>query len=473
LFLGARRRTVELVTTVLGSAIGKDFGGELLAPGDAGYDEARTLWNADIDRRPRLIARCRSATDVVDAVRLAREHDLRLSVRGGGHGVGGHAVADDGLMIDLSPMKDIRVDPAARTVRAEAGVVLGELDGACQAFARATPAGIVTHTGISGLTLGGGIGWLMRKHGATVDNLLSADVVTANGTLVTASEEREPELFWGLRGGGGNFGVVTSFEYRTHEVGPEVLAGAVAYSIDSAGEVLRTYRDAVADAPDELTTILTLRRVPALPAYPKEHWNRPVVNVAACYCGDLAKGEEVVRPLRALGSPVYDLLRVQPFVDLQRMFDPSVPWGWHYYWKTWEVPSLEDGAIDLLVDAAASLPSPQSYVIVFQLGGAIARVMEDATAYPQRDAAFNVNINGVWLPGEDRAAPVQWVRSLHERLEPFSAGRAYVNFLGDEPQERVRDMYGPEKYARLVALKDRYDPENVFRLNQNILPGRA
>jgi FAD/FMN-containing dehydrogenase len=468
-----RRRTVELVATALGSAIGEDFAGELLAPGDAGYDEARTLWNADVDRRPRLIARCCSATDVVEAVRLAREQDLRLSVRGGGHGVGGHAVVDDGLMIDLSPMKGVRVDPAARTVRAEAGVVLGELDGACQAYGLATPAGIVTHTGISGLTLGGGIGWLMRKHGATVDNLLSAEVVTADGALVTASEEHEPELFWGLRGGGGNFGVVTSFEYRAHQIGPEVLAGAVAYPIESAGEVLRGYRDAVADAPDELTTILTLRSVPALPAYPEEHWGRSVVNVAACWCGDRAKGEEVLRPLRTLGTSVYDLVQHRPFVDLQRMFDPSVPWGWHYYWKTWEVPSLADGAIDLLVDAAAALPSPQSYVIVFQLGGAISRVPEDATAYPQRDAAFNVNINGVWLPGEDRAAPVQWVRSLHERLEPFAAGRAYVNFLGDEPQQLVRDMYGAAKYARLVALKDRYDPENVFRLNQNILPSRA
>jgi FAD/FMN-containing dehydrogenase len=461
------------VAPVLESKLGENFFGELVTPSDPGYDQARSVWNADIDRHPRLIVRCARPTDVVIAVRLAREQGLPLSVRGGGHGVGGHAVVDDGLMIDLSPLKAIHVDPVARTVRASGGVVLGELDAVCQAFGLAVPAGIVTHTGIAGLTLGGGIGWLMRKHGATVDNLLSAEVVTAEGGVVTASAEEDPELFWGLRGGGGNFGIVTSFEYRTHEVGPTVLAGPVGYSLEEGGEVLGRYREAVADAPDELTTIVTLRLVPSLPAYPKEHHGRPVINVTACYAGELARGDDAVRPLRSLGAPLYDLLQPKPFVDLQRMFDPSVPWGWSYYWKSWEVPPLDDAVVELLVDAAGRLPTPQSYIIVFQLGGAIARVPGEATAYPQRDAAFNVNINGVWVSPESRENAVRWVRELYGALEPHARGRAYVNFMGDESDERVRAAYGPEKYARLVALKNRFDPDNVFRLTQNIRPSRA
>ena len=457
------------MATVLGSAL-EGFAGELLAPGDPGYDTARSLWNGDIDRRPRLIARCTTVEDVVRAVRHAREAGLPISVRGGGHGVGGHAVVDDGLMIELSPLKAIQVDPQAATVRAQAGVVLGELDRASQEFELAVPAGIVTHTGISGLTLGGGIGWLMRKHGATVDNLLSADLVTADGQVVRASADAEPDLFWGLRGGGGNFGVVTSFEYQAHELGPIVLAGLVGYPLEEGREVLHKYRDVVADAPDELTTIVTVRRVPALSAYPEAHHGRPVVNVGACYAGDPARGEEVVRPLRELGTPLYDSLAPQPFLDFQGQFDPGVLWGWGYYWKSWEVPPLSNEVIDELVHAAWRLPTPQSYAILFQLGGALARVPEEATAYPQRDAAFNVNINGVWTEPADREAAVEWVRALYQALEPHAYGRAYVNFIGDEGQDRVRQAYGAEKYARLVSLKDRFDPENVFRLNQNIQP---
>jgi len=458
------------MATTIENRLGERFRGEVLAPGDPGYDEARTIWNADIDRRPRLIARCASAADVAAAIRLARESELPLSVRGGGHGVGGHAVVDDGLMIDLSPLKTIEVEPQRRTVFAGAGVVLGELDEACQAHGFAVPAGVVTHTGIAGLTLGGGIGWLMRKHGATVDNLVSAEVVTADGEVIRASENEEPELFWGLRGGGGNFGVVTSFEYRLHPVGPTVLAGPIGYALDDAREVLRGYREIVADAPDELTTILNLRRVPTLPLYPEDLHGRPVVNVTACYTGDLGRGEEAVRPLRELGAPIYDLLAPTPFVELQRMFDAGVPWGWSYYWRSWELPALSDSVVDELVDATSQLPTPGSYAIVFQLGGAVARVPEDATAYPQRQAAFNVNINGVWLPGEDREPPVRWVRELYDALEPDAYGRAYVNFMGDESQDRVRAAYGPQKYARLAELKGRFDPDNVFRLNQNIHP---
>ena len=448
----------------------RELGGEVFEPGDLGYDEARSLWNADIDRRPRWIVRCSGVRDVIRALGFARDEELQLSIRSGGHGVGGHALVDDGLTIDLSTLKGIRVDPARRTVRAQAGVLLGELDRECQAFGLATPVGVATTTGLAGLTLGGGIGWLMRKHGATVDNLLSVDLVTADGSFVTADSDTEPDLFWGLRGGGGNFGIATSFEYRLHEVGPIVLAGVVGYALEDAPEVLGAYADAVADAPDELTTIVTLRRVPRLPTYPEEHHGRTVVNIAACYAGDLEAGGRVVRPLRTLAAPLYDLLAPKPFADLQRMFDATVPRGWHYYWKTWEVPALGTDVVGELVDAAASLPTEQSYVIVFQLGGAIARVPEDATAYPQRDSGFNVNINGIRLPGESRDAPVAWVRELHAKLEPLAEGRAYVNFLGTESSGSVRDVYGAEKHTRLVALKDRWDPTNVFRSNQNILP---
>jgi FAD/FMN-containing dehydrogenase len=447
------------------------FRGELIAPGDSSYDDARQIWNGAIDRRPGLIARCASAADVAAAVRFARERELPVAVRGGGHGVAGHALCDDGLVVDLSPMKSIAVDPQARTARAEAGVLWGELDGAAQAHGLATVGGIVTHTGISGLTLGGGIGWLMRKHGATVDNLRSAEVVTADGETVTASEDERPELLWGLRGGGGNFGVVTSFEYRLHAVGPTVLAGPIYHGLDDAPQALRFYRDFIADSPDELTTIVRLGRAPALPFLPEHVHGRPVVTIACCWAGDPQSGESALRPLRSFGNPLADALAPRAYSELQRMFDPSVPHGWHYYWKSWELPPLADAAIDALVEQAGRLTSPRSYIIVFQLGGAVGRVPADATAFGQRHAGHDVNINAVWLaddPDPDRH--VQWTREAYAALEPFSSGRTYVNFIGDEGRDRVRAAYGEEKYARLVELKRTYDPDNVFRLNQNIDP---
>jgi FAD/FMN-containing dehydrogenase len=447
------------------------FRGELIAPGDSSYDDARQIWNGAIDRRPGLIARCASAADVAAAVRFARERELPVAVRGGGHGVAGHAVCDDGLVVDLCPMKSIAVDPQARTARAEAGVLWGELDGAAQAHGLATVGGIVTHTGISGLTLGGGIGWLMRKHGATVDNLRSAEVVTADGETLTASEDERPELLWGLRGGGGNFGVVTSFEYRLHAVGPTVLAGPIYHGLDDAPQALRFYRDFIADSPDELTTIVRLGRAPALPFLPEHVHGRPVVTIACCWAGDPQSGESALRPLRSFGNPLADALAPRAYSELQRMFDPGVPHGWHYYWKSWELPPLADAAIDALVEQAGRLTSPRSYIIVFQLGGAVGRVPADATAFGQRHAGHDVNINAVWLaddPDPDRH--VQWTREAYAALEPFSSGRTYVNFIGDEGRDRVRAAYGEEKYARLVELKRTYDPDNVFRLNQNIDP---
>jgi hypothetical protein len=360
------------------------FQGELIGPADPGYGDARRVWNGTIDKRPALIARCTGAADVAAALNFARERELPLAVRGGGHGVAGTAVCDDGVVIDLSPMRGVKVDPESRVAHVEAGVLLGQLDTATQAFGLATPAGIVSHTGISGLTLGGGIGWLSRKLGATVDNLRSARVVTADGEHVNASERENPDLFWGLRGGGGNFGIVTEFEFRLHPVGPTVLAGPVYYALEDGFDVLRRYREVAAAAPDELTTILELSQAPPLPLLPAELHGRPVVTVAACWAGDLERGERAVQPLRELGTPLVDLLGRRPFLELQGLLDAAVPHGWHRYWKSIETPSLEEAVIDTLVDHTARITSPRSYTIIFQLGGALARVAEDATAYPQR-----------------------------------------------------------------------------------------
>jgi FAD/FMN-containing dehydrogenase len=463
--------TTTLAATTDRERLGNSVHGPVIGPDDEGYDEARSIWNGAIDRRPAFIARCAGVTDVVAAVGFARERDLLVGVRSGGHGVGGHALCDGGLVIDLSRMKGVRVDPAARTARAEAGVLWGELDRETQLFGLATVGGIVTHTGIAGLTLGGGIGWLMRKHGATVDNLLSADMVTAEGGIVTASEEENSDLFWAIRGGGGNFGIVTSFEYRLHPVGPIVLAGPIFHTFEDAPEVLRFYREFIAAAPDELTTIFELSVAPPLPFLPEEVHGRPIVMVGACYAGSPDEGAEVVRSLKEFGRPIADLLEPKPYLALQSMFDPFVPHGWHRYWKSVELPPLTDDAIDTLVEHSSAPTSPKSYTIVFQLGGALARVGEGETAFSQRDAAHNVNINAVWT-GEDPGAErhIAWARNFFEALRPHAGGRVYVNFLGDEGGNRVRQAYGARNYERLVELKRTYDPTNFFRLNQNVEP---
>ena len=445
--------------------------GPVFGPDDEGYDEARAIWNGAIDRRPACIARCSGVADVVAAVRFARERDLPVAVRSGGHGVGGHAVCDGGLVIDLSRMKGIRVDPATRTAHAEAGVLWGELDRETQLFGLATVGGIVTHTGIAGLTLGGGIGWLMRKHGATVDNLLSADVVTAQGEIVTASEEENPDLFWAIRGGGGNFGIVTSFEYRLHPVGPIVLGGPVFHPIEDAPEVLSFYREFIAAAPDELTTIFELSVAQPVPFLPEEVHGKPIVMLGACYAGSPDEGAEVVGPLKEFGRPVGDLLEPKPYTALQSMFDPFVPHGWHRYWKSVELPPLTDDAIDTLVEHSSAPTSPKSYTIVFQLGGAVARVGADETAFSQRDATHNVNINAVWTEDDtDARRHIAWARDFFDAMQPHAGGRVYLNFLGEEGADRVRQAYGARNYERLVKLKRTYDPTNFFRLNQNIEP---
>jgi FAD/FMN-containing dehydrogenase len=451
------------------SELGSSFRGELVRPSDPSYEERRRVWNGAIDRRPALIARCAGVADVMDAVRFARRTGLPVAVRSGGHSFPGLSTCDDGLVIDLSSMRGIRVDPEARTARAQAGVLLGELDRETQAFGLAVPAGIVTHTGMAGLTLGGGIGWLMRKYGLTIDQLLSVDVVTADDGFVKASETENADLFWGIRGGGGNFGIVTEFEFRLNPVGPIVLAGPILWPMEESANVLRFYRDWITDVPDDLTTIVVHRHTPPLPAIPAELHGRPVVGVIACYAGPVEEGEKVMRPMKEFGRPLLDLCAPQPFVAHQSMFDPSFPAGWWYYFRSCNLGELTDGAIDVVADRAPRMTSQLTAFPIFQLGGAIDRVGEDETAYTGRSAGHTVNINATTATSEGYEQERAWSRDFWSALEPYHTN-VYVNFLMEEGEERIRQAYGAAKYDRLKALKRRYDPDNVFRLNQNISP---
>ena len=438
--------------------------GPVLAPGDDGYDAARRIWNAMIDRQPGAIARCTGAADVMAAVRVARERDLLVSVRGGGHNVAGTAVCEGGLMIDLQLMKGIHVGPAARRAFAQPGLLWGELDRETAAFGLATTGGLVSTTGIAGFTLGGGLGWLMRQHGLACDNLRSAQVVTADGDLVTASPDDNSELFWGIRGGGGNFGIVTMLE---HELYPHrnVLAGAVLHPFERAGDLLRSFRDVAADAPDELTAHAGLISGPD---------GTKMGAVLACYASPddagFPAGERALEPLRSFSSPLADTIGVRPYVEWQAMFDEANAYDCRNYWKSSVLKRLEDGAIDAAVERFASAPSVRSSLLIEGLGGAVARVDEDATAYTHRDAAFDFLISSIWDDPADDEANVSWTRQTFEALTPYARGSVYVNYLGSEGEDRVRQAYGPAKYDRLVELKNRYDPTNLFQLNQNIKP---
>ena len=445
------------------------FRGQLVGPDDPDYPEQRKVWNGSIARSPALIASCTGVADVVAAVRFARETGLQVAVRSGGHSFPGLSVCDGGLVIDLGPMRGIRVDPQARTARVQAGVLWGELDRETQAFGLATTGGIVTHTGVAGLTLGGGIGWLQRKHGLTIDNLLSADVVTAAGDFVTASETENPDLFWGLRGGGGNFGIVTEFEFRLHPVGPIVLAGPIFWPMEQAPAVLRFYREWCAEAPEELMTIAIHRKAPPLPFVPTELHGAPVVAVACCYAGAVEEGEAVVAPLKAFGSPVLDLCQPKPYVEHQSMFDPSFPHGWWYYMRACDVDALSDPVIDIAVDHATRIRSPLTAFPIWQLGGAVTREPEAGTAFNGRGAGHTFNVTAMTTTADGFDAEREWVRSFWSALEPHHTS-VYVNFLMEEGEERIREAYGSERYDRLKALKRKYDPENFFRLNQNIAP---
>jgi FAD/FMN-containing dehydrogenase len=447
-----------------------EFSGAVLEPGDEDFETARQIWNGDIQRRPAAIARCTGTADVLAAVRFARERELPIAIRGGGHAVAGHAVCDDGLVIDLSAMTGVRVDPMAGTVRAQGGCLWRHVDHESRAFGLAVTGGIVTHTGIGGLTLGGGIGHLMRRFGLTIDSLLSCDLTTADGELLVASGDEHPDLFWGLRGGGGNFGVVTSFKYQLHQLGPVVLAGVLAWPMAEAGEVLRFLRDFLADAPDEVGIMANLRMAPTLPAFPAELHGRPIVALIVCYAGPVAEGEQVLRPVREFKAPALDTVGPKAYVAHQAMFDPAYPHGRHYYWKGWKLPPLTDGAIDVIVQQAAVITSPLSAIPTFSLGGAVARVDEDATAFAGRSAAHDINFVASWLPDDPEPERHKaWARAAWEAMRPFAHG-VYVNFMSDEPAPHVQVAYGDRKYARLATLKNKYDPSNVFRFNQNIPP---
>jgi FAD/FMN-containing dehydrogenase len=455
--------------------LGGSFRGELLLPTSPGYDTARRIWNGAIDRHPAYVARCTGVADVVAAVRFARERDLEIAVRGGGHNVAGTALCDEGMVIDLSAMRAVWVDPAGRTAWVQGGALWGDVDHETQTHGLATTGGIVGHTGVAGLTLGGGIGFLMRKHGLTIDNLLAAEVVTAEGSVIRASADEHPDLFWALRGGGGNFGIVTSFGFALHPVGPDVTAGPVFWAAEDTTDVLRFYRDFAAEAPEELGSVVRLGTVPPLAGIPEHlHW-QPAVAVACCYAGAIEDGERAVQALRRFGAPLVDLISPTPYATFQGGFDDTVLHGWHYYWKSTNLAGLSDDAITVIADHAYTASSPRSYSAMFHMGGAVARVPHGATAYAARDLAHNIIIDAVWLPDEAReraASESAWARRFLQALQPHRAGGVYVNFLDtDDDAGRVREAYGDRIYRRLAEVKARYDPDNAFHHNKNIQPG--
>jgi FAD/FMN-containing dehydrogenase len=453
--------SVEALKAALGDA--------LLTPDSPGYDQARALWNAMIDKRPALIIEARSEADVIAGVKFAGEHGILLSIRGAGHNIAGNAACDGGLMISFEHMKAVELDLESGVVRVQPGATLGDLDAATQQHGRAVPTGINSTTGIAGLTLGGGFGWLSRTHGLTIDSLISARVVTAEGEVATASATENSDLFWGLRGGGGNFGVVTSFEFQTHAVGPEVLSGLIVHPWSDARATLQAYRDYVKDAPDEVTVWVVMRKAPPLPFLPEEVHGTEVLVLAAFYAGDMAEGEVALEPLRAIGNPIADVIGPHPFAGWQQAFDPLLTPGVRNYWKTHDFAELSDDLLDTAIEFVESIPDPQSEVFFAQLGGAQARVPDESTAYPGRNAAFVMNVHGRWSDAGMDEAAIGWCRALWTATAAHAMGEAYVNFMTDDEGDRVEAAYG-SRYSRLVAVKNRWDPENLFRMNQNVAP---
>jgi FAD/FMN-containing dehydrogenase len=444
------------------------FRGEILRPGETGYEPAREIWNAMIDRRPAAIARCTGTADVQEAIRFARRHDLLVSVRGGGHNVAGNALCDGGLTIDLSLMRGLHVDPDRRTARAQPGVRWGDYDHETEACDLASPGGIASTTGIAGFTLGGGFGYLTRLTGFASDHLISAEVVTADGERVTASETENPELFWGLRGGGGNFGIVTSFQFRLDPLGG-VYGGQAFYRLEHAAEVMRFCRRYLAEAPDEVFLILNLRRALPSPLLPSALHGEKVFRLIACVFADPERGERLLQPIRQFRTPEVDTIGPKRYTQVQSMLDAGVPPGFRDYWKSHYLADLPDEAVDLSVEHARRIVALRTQVLFSYLAPRRAGALADS-ALSQRDAAWNFNINAMWEKAEEDEDHIRWAKDFFSAVEPYSTGGVYVNFLGDEGEARVRAAYDPGKYERLVALKDRYDPTNFFRLNQNIKP---
>jgi FAD/FMN-containing dehydrogenase len=438
------------------------FRGDLLRPGNEGFDAARVVWNAMIDRRPAAIARCRSVDDVQSAIRFARDNDLPIAIRGGGHNAAGLAVCDGGLVIDLRGMRDVVVDPTARTARAGGGATWGDFDTAAAAHGLATTGGLVSTTGIAGLTLGGGLGWLMRSYGMACDNLIGAEVVTADGQVVHASASENPDLFWALRGGGGNFGVVTTFEFQLHKVST-VLGGALFYPLARARDVLRFYRDFVRTAPDALTVFAAMMHSPD---------GHPVCAMAMCYNGPVDEGERAIKAIRDFEAPIAGEVGPIPYTALQTMLDAAFPGGLQVHWRSEFLASIPDALIEALVSTYERVPSPLSAILIEQFGGAVHRVAADSTAFDNRDADFNLVIVSRWADPAAAERNVVWARATSDAARPFTNGRVYVNYIGvGEAPDRVRAAFGPEKFDRLARVKRQYDPRNVFRINQNIPPG--
>ncbi len=443
--------------------------GTVILPGDPVYDEARSIWNGMIDRKPAVIVRCRTEADVVHAIEYARKNQSVVAIRGGGHNIAGHAVCDGGVMINFSAMKEVRVDAAARRAYVQPGATLFDVDHATQMHGLAVPTGINSTTGIAGLALGGGFGWLSRKLGLTSDNLVSARVVTADAKCIRVSATSHPDLFWALRGGGGNFGVVTEFEFALHPVGPEVFSGLIVFPLEEARTVLRKYRAFVATAPDELSVWLVLRKAPPLPFLPPEVHGTDILALAICYLGSEESGRKLIAPLADFGRVAGQHVGTQPFTAWQQAFDPLLTPGARNYWKSHNLVELKDELFDMLVDSAGKLSSPHCEIFVAQLGGQASRVRADATAFGNRDADFVINLHGRWNSSAEDKAGIAWAREVYQATAPFATGGAYSNFLTAEETDRVKSAFGAN-YARLVQVKKAYDPENFFRLNQNIRP---
>ncbi|WP_328799697.1 FAD-binding oxidoreductase [Sedimentimonas flavescens] len=441
----------------------------MFTDGSAEYDEGRTLWNAMVDRKPGVVIRAKGTSDVQKAVNFARENGLLIAVRSGGHQIAGHAVAEGALLLDLSHMNSVRVNRAEKTVRVEPGASLGDIDRETQVHGLALPVGINSTTGIAGLTLGGGFGWLTRKYGMTIDNLISVDIVTADGKILIASEDENADLFWAIRGGGGNFGIVTSFEFEVHDIGSEVLSGLIVHPIEAAPELLQEYRKIADTAPDELTVWVVMRKAPPLPFLPEEWHGRPVLVFAACYTGDLSKGEEALAGLRALGEPIADVIGPTPYIGWQSAFDPLLTPGMRNYWKSHDFKGLPEEAVSTLLSAIETLPDPNCEVFIAHVGGAMARVPVEGTAYPERASHFIMNVHTRWQDPSGDAACIGWARELFDEMAPYATGSAYINFMPDDEADRVAGVYGANM-AKLGRIKAKYDPDNLFRVNHNIVP---
>ncbi len=443
--------------------------GQVISPTETDYNKARTIWNAMINKKPGVIVRCSGVADVITSVNIARDSNLLLAVHGAGHNIAGNSVCDGGIMIDLSQMNSVRIDPKNKKAYVEPGAILGDFDHEAQAFGLATPLGINSTTGVSGLTLGGGFGWLTRKHGMTIDNLISADVITADGELVHTNENQKPDLFWAIRGGGGNFGIVTLFEFQLHKVGPDVLAGLMVFPFKDAKSVLKKYRKFVQKIPNELNVWAILRQAPPLPFLPKRVHGKEVVILAILYSGEIKQGQKLIKPLRRFAKAHGEHTGAMPYEAWQQGFDPLLTPGARNYWKSHNFSELSDGALDAIIEYAGKLPSPQCEIFIGLLGGKAAKVSPDAMAYGNRDANFILNVHSRWDKAKDDTKCISWARDFFDASAPYATGGVYINFVTQDETDRIAAAYG-KNYNKLVRIKNKYDPNNLFRVNHNIKP---